>query len=113
MKDFDPKFIVSKGFFDWLTLSGSEMLKTAVLSNPIFQILYNKDVLEGAHMKYFDPKYIVSKGFFDWFTLSGSELLKTAVRSLIKFFRFYITKMGWKELIWKILTKKFLCQKDF
>ena len=34
MKDFDPKFIVSKGFLDWLTLSGSDPLKT-IIHSPI------------------------------------------------------------------------------
>ena len=34
MKDFDLKFIVSKGFLDWLTLSGSDPLKT-VIHSPI------------------------------------------------------------------------------
>ena len=49
-------------------------------------------------MKDFDLKFIVSKGFLDWLTLSGSDPLKTAIHSPIKFFGFYLTKMGWKEL---------------
>ena len=34
MKDLDPKLIVSKGFLDWPTLSGSDPLKT-VLPTPV------------------------------------------------------------------------------
>ena len=64
-------------------------------------------------MNDFDPKLIVFKGFLDWLTLSGSDPLKTVIHSPILFLGFYITKMGWKELKWKILTQNLLCPKDF
>ena len=64
-------------------------------------------------MKDFDQKIFVSKGFLDWLTLSGSDPLKTVIHSSILFTGFYITKMGWKELKWKILTQNLLFPKDF
>ena len=106
MKDFEPKLIVSKGFLDWLNLSGSDPLKTIIHSPiKIFWFLYNKDGLEGAQMKDFDPKFIVSKGFLDWLTLSGSDPLKTVLPTPVPFFEFYIINISWKELIWMIFTQ--------
>ena len=63
---FRPKIDCDQSIFRLTYLEWVRSVKNGcTLSNPIFQILYNKHHLEGAHMKDLDPKLIVSKGFLD------------------------------------------------
>ena len=108
MKDFEPKLIVSKGFLDWLNLSGSDPLKT-IIHSPIkfFWFLYNKDEREGAHMKDFDQKLIVPKGFWDWLTIKNRYSLSNPI------FRFLHIKDGLEGAHMKDFDQKIFVSKGF